>query len=226
MKPLMLLRPEPGFGVSAETAREMGMEVIGGPLFSIEPVAWDPPESDAFDGLLIGSANALRHGGEALERYARLPVHVVGEATADAVRAAGMLVGQIGRGGLQSLLDRLAGRTLRLLRLAGEDRVALTAPEGITLETRTVYHAVPEEVADAEKLRTDAVVALHSGAAATRFASEIDRLGIDRSPIAIAAIGPRVAEMVGSGWQSVHIAKAPDDAQLLALARSLCQDSA
>ena len=118
MKPLMLLRPEPGFTVSAETARQMGLEVIGAPLFSIEAVEWDAPESGMFDGLLIGSANALRHGGEALNRYARLPAHVVGEATAEAVRAAGMLVGQIGRGGLQSLLDRLAGRNLRLLRLA------------------------------------------------------------------------------------------------------------
>ena len=225
MRPLLLLRPEPGWTVSAKTARDMGMEVVGAPLFDIETVAWDPPEREQFDGLLIGSANAFRHAGDSLKRYAKLPVHVVGQATADAARSAGLMVGQVGKGGLQSVLDRLAGRKLRLLRLAGEDRVPLTAPEGLRVETRVVYRAVPQSLELPKPLLRGTVVALHSGAAAERFAQECDRLKVDRSKFIVVAIGSRVAEMVGEGWASVHVAWTPDDGAMLALAKSLCQES-
>ena len=225
MKPLLLLRPEPGWMVSAKTARDMGMEVVGAPLFEIEPVAWDPPEQGQFDGLLIGSANAFRHAGDNLKRYAKLPVHVVGQATADAARSAGLMVGQVGKGGLQSVLDRLQGRKLRLLRLAGEERVPLKAPEGLSIETRVVYRAVPQSLELPEPLLRGTVVALHSGAAAGRFAQECERLKVDRTKFIVVAIGPRVAEMVGEGWASVHIAWTPDDGAMLALAKSLCQES-
>lgn len=225
MKPLVLLRPEPGWTISAETARATGIEVAGAPLFEVEPAAWDAPPGEDFDGLLVGSANVFRHGGEALRNYTGLPVHVVGAATADAARAAGFLVGQVGRGGLQSVLDALAGRELRLLRLAGEDRVALQAPVGIAVETRTVYRAVPQPLAVQAIPREGAVVALHSGAAARRFAEECERLDFARQTLDIVAIGPRVAEQAGSGWRSIHIADSPDDGAVLAMARALCQDS-
>ena len=225
MKPLFLFRPEPGWSVSAQIARDMGMDVRGAPLFTIEPVAWEAPSPEGFDGLLVGSANAFRHGGKQLEAFTRLPVHAVGEATADAARGAGFLVGQTGRGGLQGLLDALDGRALRLLRLAGEDRVTLRAPDSVTLETRVLYRSEPQglSIDDAAALRSGGVVALHSGAAAQRFAGEADREGLDRSRIALALIGPRVEPFAGTGWQSIHIADAPTDAELLALARSLCQ---
>ncbi|WP_345725598.1 uroporphyrinogen-III synthase [Qipengyuania proteolytica] len=225
MKPLFLLRPEPGWSISAETGRAMGLDVFGGPLFEVEPAQWEAPDPDGFEGLLVGSANVFRHGGDGLEAFSRLPVHVVGQATADAARNAGFVVGQVGRGGLQSVLDALDGRELHLLRLAGEDHVILAAPEGIRIETRVVYRTVPIELADAERLRAGGVVALHSGAAATRFAEECDRLGLERALIDLAVIGPRVAEMAGTGWRSIHIAEAAEDTQLLALAKALCQDS-
>ena len=151
MKPLFLIRPEPGWSVSAETARAMGLDVHGAPLFTIEPVAWDAPDPADFDGLLVGSANTFRHGGKQLAKLTKLPVHAVGEATADAARAAGFLIGRTGRGGLQNLLDELSKRELRLLRLAGADRVTLRLPDGIRVETRTVYRAVPEGLAEEDR---------------------------------------------------------------------------
>ncbi|QYJ08600.1 uroporphyrinogen-III synthase [Qipengyuania flava] len=203
----------------------MGMNVRGAPLFAIEPVAWDAPSPEEFDGLLVGSANAFRHAGPQLDAYTRLPVHAVGEATAVAARNAGFLVGQTGRGGLQGLLDTLDGRALRLLRLAGEDRVPLHAPDSVTVETRVVYRAEPQGLTseDAEALRSGGVVALHSGAAARRFAEEAEREGLDRSRIDLALIGPRVEPMAGTGWRSIHTADTPSDTDLLALARALCQ---
>jgi len=225
MKPLFLLRPEPGWSVSAQMARDMGLEVHGRPLFTIEPVEWRVPQAETYDGLLIGSANAFRHGGKSLGALTKLPVHAVGEATADAARGAGFLVGRTGRGGLQNLLDDLAGREVRLLRLAGEDRVTLRVPDGIAIDTRILYRAVPESLAeeDIALLRQGGVVALHSGAAAERFKVECDRHDLDRTRIDLATIGPRVAELAGEGWGSVHTAEAPGDSELLALAQGLCQ---
>ncbi|WP_370032178.1 uroporphyrinogen-III synthase [Qipengyuania mesophila] len=225
MKPLFLLRPEPGWSVSAQMARDMGLDVHGRPLFDIEPVEWEVPLAKAYDGLLVGSANVFRHGGKQLEKLIKLPVHAVGEATADAARAAGFLIGRTGRGGLQNLLDDLAGRELHLLRLAGEDRVTLRVPDGIAIDTRTLYRAEPGSLAeeDIALLRDGGVVALHSGAAAERFKVECDRHELDRTRIDIAAIGPRVAELAGESWGSVHMAEAPGDSELLALAQSLCQ---
>lgn len=225
MKPLFILRPEPGWTISVETAREMGLEVHGAPLFTIEPVAWQAPQPEDFDGLLVGSANVFRHGGKQLETLTKLPVHAVGETTADGARTAGFLVGRTGRGGLQNLLDDLAGRELHLLRLAGEDRVTLRLPDGISVDTQVLYRAVPEALAaeDIELLREGGVVALHSGAAAERLQVEFERHELDRGRVDLAVIGPRVAELAGEGWRSVHIADAAGDSELLALAKALCQ---
>ena len=225
MKSLFILRPEPGWAISVETAREMGLEVHGAPLFTVEPVAWQAPLAEDFDGLLVGSANVFRHGGKQLETLTKLPVHAVGEATADAARTAGFLVGRTGRGGLQNLLDELAGRELHLLRLAGEDRVTLRLPDGIAVDTQVLYRAVPEALAeeDIALLREGGVVALHSGAAAERLQVEFDRHALDRAQVDLAVIGPRVAELAGEGWRSVHTAEAPGDSELLALAKALCQ---
>lgn len=225
MKPLFLFRPEPGWSISAKTASDMGLDVHGAPLFTIEPVEWEAPDPAEFDGLLVGSANAFRHSGKQLEGLTKLPVHAVGDATADAARNAGFLIGRTGRGGLQDLLDDLDGRELHLLRLAGEDRVPLRLPDAIKVDTLTVYRAVPESLAedDIALLRSGGVIALHSGAAVERLQVEFERHDIARSGVDLAVIGQRVSEMAGEGWQSVHVADAPGDSELLALARALCQ---
>ena len=204
MKTLFLFRPEPGWSVSSKTALDMGLDVSGAPLFTVEPVDWEVPDPEQFDGLLVGSANVFRHGGKQIDRLTKLPVHAVGDATADAARNAGFLIGRTGR---------------------GEDRVTLRLPEKIRMETKIVYRAVPQSMTDDDiaRLRTGGVVAVHSGAAAERLQVEFDRHDMDRSQVDLAVIGPRVAEMAGEGWRSVEIADAPGDSELLALARALCQ---
>ena len=52
---------------------------------------------------------------------------------------------------------------------------------------------------------------------------EFDRHGLDRARVDLAVIGPRVAEMAGEGWGTVHTADAPGDSELLALAQALCK---
>ncbi len=221
---IFAIRPQPGLQSTLQAARDLNMAVLGRPLFEVVPVAWDAPDASEFDALLLGSANAIRHGGAALEGLLTLPVHAVGEATAIAAREAGFTVAQTGVGGLQALVDAADGDT-HFLRLAGSEHVPLDLPDSAKVTTRIVYdvRALPLSGSDEVSLRaSDPLVLLHSAAAARHFASECERRGLDKSRIALACIGPRVAQAAGSGWRDCQSAPQPDDAALLALARDMC----
>lgn len=222
---VFVFRPEPGLSVTLETARALELDVKGCPLFEVEPVEWGAPKADSYDGLLVGSSNVFRHGGTHLTRLTALPVYAVGEATAEGAREKGYMVARTGTGGLQALLDKMKPGERHMLRLAGEAHVELQPPEGMTIDTRVVYRTRPLKVADemADTMRVGGVVLLHSGEAAKRLFEECERLEIDRSRLALAVLGPRIAELAGEGWHSVHIANQPRDAELLALAEQLCQ---
>jgi uroporphyrinogen-III synthase len=223
MSRILAIRPEPGLTATRALGREMGLTITGAPLFEIRAVAWDCPDPAAIDALLIGSANAIIHGGEGLARLIDKPIHAVGESTAAAARAAGFGLAAIGSGGLQGVLDAIAPPS-RLLRIAGAEHVPLTAREGIGIETVIAYESVaialPEPLIAA---LTDApLVLLHSAAAAAHFASECERLALDRGDIALAALGPRIAAAVGAGWRAIHIAPRPRDRDLLEMVCNLC----
>jgi uroporphyrinogen-III synthase len=226
--PLLILRPEPGNAASCAAAAALGVQAVAAPLFAIEILAWQAPDPAAFDALLIGSANALRHAGPALAAYAAKPAYVVGEATAQATLQAGLQVAAIGSGGLQSVFDHVPIAHPRLLRLAGQERVVLCPPPHVSLIERVVYGAAPLPLpaAIARLILTHAlpalVVALHSAQAASHFSAEIDRLKLPRQRLHLATIGPRVSAAAGDGWGSLHTAPTPDDRSLLALAAQLC----
>lgn len=217
MRKLLLLRPEPGLSDSAERARALGLEIIECPLFRVEPVEWAVPDPARFEGLLLTSANALRHGGQGLEQLCSLPVHAVGPVTAAAARDAGFDVVSVGATNVADLLGQLPG-DLRLLHLAGEDRREL--PEG-RAEQVTVYRSAT--IADPALPSLDGLVAaVHSPRAGARLAELADR----RSGTIIAAISHSAAEASGKGWERVEAAPEPIDSSLLALAARLCHTSA
>lgn len=224
MTALTVIRPEPGCSATVAAAQAQGLDALGMPLFEVRSRAWTIPEG-VFDALLVGSANALRHGGPRLGGLTGLPVYAVGETTAEAARTAGFTVAASGQGGLQDLLGQLEPAHRRLLRLAGEERVDLAPPPGVELVERAVYasEALPMSEALATALRDGGIVLLHSAAAARHFAAECDRLAIPRAALSLACIGPRVAAAAGSGWASLQSAAEPTDAALLALARGMCQ---
>ena len=226
IRPLALLRPEPGWSASAAKARELGIAVIGHPLFVPEAIAWTVPDG-AFDALLAGSATVFCHGGAGLDTLRHLPVHAVGAATAAAAQAAGFTVTRVGEGGLQALLDASKGKPLRFLRLGGVERVNLTPRGGQELTEIAVYRMceVGLTAAFAERLEEgNAVVALHSAAAARHFEREVERLRLPRAELLLLALGPRIAEAAGLGWAAVLTARRPNDAELLAKAGALCKE--
>ena len=224
-RPIVAIRPEPGCSATVEQGHRDGLAIEPWPLFEVRPLAWDPPPPEPIDGLLLGSANALRHAGAGLAAFRGKPAYAVGQATAAAAEAAGLRVAGVGQGGLQRLLDPLRP-PLTLLRLAGEEHVPLRRPLGIVVETRVVYRnlALPLSEGLADMLRGGALVLLHSAAAARHLGTECDRLGIPRSAVAVAALGPRIAGAAGGGWRDCRAAAQPRDAALLALARDMCHD--
>ena len=225
MTAVIVIRPQPGCQASVAAACAAGLDAHGFALFEVRAVDWDPPDPATVDALLIGSANALRHGGEALARYRGKPAYVVGEATAEAARRAGLAVAATGEGGLQAVLDGIGRESARVLRLAGRDRVALAPPEGVRLVERIVYASdpLPMSADCARLLAQGAVVMLHSAEAARHFAGQCDAHGIARGRVELAALGPRIAEAAGQGWAAIAASERPTDHALLALARDLCQ---
>lgn len=225
--PALVIRPEPGCSTTVAALQTMRVAARGAPLFAVTPIDWTLPEPASYDALLIGSANALRHGGAELAALRGRPTYAVGATTADAARAAGLEVIATGEGGLQALLAHLAPAHRRLLRLSGRERIELEPPPGITISQVVVYASdplpMPPEAARA--LRQPAVIVLHSGEAARHFAGQCDALAIDRSQLHLAAIGSRVLAAAGPGWASVRAAPRPEEQALLALAYDMCQTS-
>lgn len=217
LRPLAL-RPEPGLAATLERACAQGLAITGHALSAIVPVAWDCPDPAAYDGLLIGSANAILHGGPQLARFAGKPVYAVGEATAGAARAEGFTVALTGSGGLQGVLDAVPAPA-RLLRIAGEEHVPLSPPAGVTFDTVIAYRsiALPLDPVLPLLVSGEALVLLHSAATAAHFAAECDRLGVARAGVTLAALGPRIAAAAGPGWRAVHTAARPEESNLLQL---------
>lgn len=226
---ILALRPEPGLAATLEKVRARGLAITGCALSEIRSVGWSCPEPAAYDGLLIGSANAILHGGAQLAQLSDKPVYAVGEATAAAARAAGFTVAMTGSGGLQGVLDAIPSfgpAPCHLLRIAGEERVALAPPFGVSFDEVIAYRSCPLPLDPAAPLLASgkALVLLHSAATAAHFAAECDRLGLARAGIALAALGPRIALAAGSGWRAVHTAPRPDEAALLAMACDVCNN--
>ncbi len=220
---VLVVRPEPGLSATVKAANAMGLNAIGYPLFEIRACEWECPNSASMDALLIGSANAIRHGGEALELLKDKPVYAVGEKTAEVARDAGFTVAAVGSGGLQNVLDAIEPPT-RLLRIAGADHVDLTPPEGVSMCEVIAYESVALELPEPLRPLQDLglTVLLHSARAAEQFDRESRRLALERSRISLVVIGPRVAEAAGEGWAAIHVSPEPNDHAMLEMARDVC----
>jgi uroporphyrinogen-III synthase len=205
--------------------RAAGHDPLVCPLFRIEQVAWTPADPDAYDALLVGSANVFRHGGPALADLKSLPVYAVGGKTARMAMDLGFRVRGQGQGGLAALLPMLVEEGhLHILRLAGEDHVDLPATR-LAIDTRIVYRsrALPMPGELAEALQSPAVVLLHSARAAQHFGQLVDDAGLSRTHISLALFAPALVDASGDGWAAVRVATTTDDRALLDAAAALCQ---
>ncbi|KHL25318.1 hypothetical protein PK98_00865 [Croceibacterium mercuriale] len=224
--PVIAIRPEPGNAATIAAGSALDLPIHGHPLFAVVPLPWSAPPPAQVDALLLGSANALRHGGAHLAQYRGKPALCVGAATAEAAREAGLIVQAVGAGGLQQVLDTQPGNPARLLRLGGRSHVAVVPPPGAAITFVAVYDVVPQPCDDDLRalLQRPCIVLLHSADASAHLAAEFTRMGLSRGQVALATLGPRISAAAGQGWRQVADARQPNDSALLALAAQLCQD--
>ncbi|RVT90781.1 uroporphyrinogen-III synthase [Sphingomonas crocodyli] len=223
---LIILRPEPGATQTMKLAREQGWNPYVSPIFRIESVAWDAPPAADYEALIVTSANAVRQAGKGLRQYRDLPAYAVGSATARALKAEGFPDIHTGRGDAAALLATLAEEGVqRALHLAGVEHRDASHPD-VVVDRRIVYQsAAAGQLGQGTRgalAAGGAIVLLHSGRAAQRFAELVDQDGIARAGIGLAALSPAILADAGTGWGVAIAAPKPDDIALLAAAARLC----
>jgi uroporphyrinogen-III synthase len=165
---LLVTRPEPDAGRTAEALRLLGHEVIVSPLFAFRPLTDRPLPVRRFQAVVVTSANGVRalaaHPDR--ERLAHLPLFAVGDATALEARRADFAEAR-SAGGAAGDLIRLLVEDCRpadgpLLYVAGEARAAdLEGPlaeAGFAVQTAVLYRMEPLA------LSREALAALRDGA--------------------------------------------------------------
>ena len=221
---VLILRPQPGAEESAERARAMGLTPVVAPLFTVAPIAWRPPDPAVFDAVMMTSANAARHGGDALTSFLALPCYATGEATAAAARQAGFADIRVGPSDGAALVAMMAGDGVATaFHPCGRDRTELESG-GLRIVDVPVYAAetvrrLPPEAGAA--LQNGALALIHSPRAGALLARLFEG---DRAFVPLAAISTTAAAAAaGDGWKYVAVAEQPRDQALLELAAKLCQ---
>lgn len=227
--PIIILRPQPGAAQTAQRVRALGLQPIIMPLFTIKPRDWAMPSGA--DSLLLGSANAVRHAGDKLDKLQGLPAYTVGSATAIAAQEVGLDVRFNGSSDLQQALDRLIDDGWRRpLRLCGLQHNALHQPDDVQIMTAINYESAAQSVSDAQHdiLRKPAIILVHSARALARLEKVIISGSHDAVHLvkqhSIIAISARAAAGASLSWGKIAAAPMPSDHEMLKLAEILCDE--
>jgi uroporphyrinogen-III synthase len=223
IRPVLIIRPEPGNANTAARAGAFELDTRAIPLFEIRPIVWEPPDPKPYVGVLLTSASALRSAGPQLARYTHLPAFAVGGVTAQLARDAGFVSVVEGDSDVTRLVGKIATLGLhRLLHFCGTD-VRAFDPYGVVIDRCVVYSAdaIEPPAAFAPIIAEGPVVLVHSPRAAARLAELVEPEA--RARIALVAISANAAEAAGPGWEEVAIASEPRDEALLEIAAHLCR---
>lgn len=207
---IAVLRPEPGNRVTAAAIAARGRIAIRMPLFELRPLAWEVPDAAAFDALILTSANAIRHGGAGLAALHSLPVHAVGQATAEAALRSGFDVRFVGNEGAAALIARAEAAGIRhALHLAGRERTL----EAGGIVSRVIATYASERRTPDDFARLAGGIALVQSARSGAWLGELaDTQRLDRSGIALVAISTAAAAAAGTGWERIIVAGVTNEA--------------
>jgi len=220
---LLILRPEPAAGRTADKAARLDFDVLRHPLFAPLPLDWSAPPVDGFDALLLTSANTVRLAGPRLAAYRALPTYAVGAATAAALQEAGFAEVIWGEGDASVIAARIAADGHRaVLHLAGTTVAPVEAgPLHLTRIAVYTMTSLPPDLALLRDATPGTILLVHSPRAGERLAERIPRDG--RGALHIVAISRAALAACGSGWASLSAPRQPVDDDMLALALSLCE---
>lgn len=229
MSDILVLRPQPGAAQTAARAAALGLDAAIAPIFSIQPVAWEPPSPGEIEAVILTSANAARQAGPGLAAFLSLPCYAVGDATAYEARRAGFTGVTAGPRDGEAVIAKAERDGIgRALHLCGREHVEAVSKH-LSIVRRIVYSSealdrLPSEGTDA--IAAGALVLIHSPRAGREFARLAESAGIDREQVRLAAISIAAADAAGDGWRAKAVARAPRDEALLELAAGLCKNGA
>jgi uroporphyrinogen-III synthase len=231
---LLVTRPQEDGEPTAAALRARGHSVLLAPLLRIEPLAGEFG-AGPFAAVLTTSANAVRaiSGHARFSELPSIPLYTVGRRSAEAARAVGFAITRSAEGDAHDLVGivmrEMAGASLPLLYLAGEDRSVDLAQQlgrhGLTVRTAVVYRAVA-----AERLPPEAEQAIAAGAldgvlhysrrSAEAFLRCADAAGLRKRALASThfCLSTQVAAPLDeAGAAAIRVASQPDEDALLEL---------
>lgn len=230
MRRVLVTRPLPDAGHTADKLAELGLEPVLLPLTRIEPVQPEiPPQEASFGAVAVTSANAVRHAPFALlKQIASVPVFAVGRKTGRAARQAGLRVADEDAGDAAILLERIVAAVpsgTRVLLLCGRVRRGILEPEltraGLGVTVVATYDTLPSPPSAREfeaalgGTPIDAVLLYSAFAAEIAVSISEDALFSDASYFAISA---RVAKVLPEKLQDrVHVAREPTEEGMLSV---------
>lgn len=223
MRRVLILRPEPGAGRTAQAVARLGLEAVVHPLFAPQPLEWTAPLAGDFDALLMTSAHAVRLAGPALTAYRKLPAYAVGSATAAAVQAQGFDRVVAGDGDASAIAAQIATDGHRaVLHLAGTTVAPMEAgPLHVTRIAVYSMTSLPPDPALLHDAVPGTVLLVHSPRAGERLAAQVPMAA--RAGLHIVAISTATLAACGTGWASAQAPDQPRDDDMLALVRGLCE---
>ncbi len=230
---VLVTRPEEDAAALVAALKARGHEALVEPMLTVAPAPDVTPlgDLDGVQALLFTSANGARAFAR-LSKRRDLPVLAVGDASAEAARAAGFAAVESAGGNVDDLarlaIDQLNPADGVLYqaaanRLAGDLKGALEAA-GFTLRREILYQTVPVTNLSASLRRELAAgqvtaATFFSPRTAETFAGLIEKMGLAGSCAETTALcfSEAVAEKLrGLDWRAVLVAERPNQNSLLA----------
>lgn len=223
---VLVTRPRHQAEATAALLRRRGHQPLVDPILSIEPLPLPPLDPSGFAALVVTSANAVP---ALVKPLCRLPLYVVGPATAAAAAAAGWPIAGEASGDGASLAGLLAARLRggRILHLGGADVAdglpEGLAPAGIAVEHHAAYRAVaaaglPPATRRALQARQLDAVLLMSPRTARIWCGLVRDAGLEGEArlLLAACLSEAVATAArGLGWRELRIAASRDQTALV-----------
>jgi len=250
-KKILIIRPQPDADRDVAFLRRYGVPALASPSMQRMHQTHEFPDLVNFSGIILTSRNAveaitkLDKFNADTDSWAKLPVFVVGSATATAARDAGFSNIIRGAGGGAGLLATIScyftekigkqdsGKSsytnLPLLWPSGVeisfDLVAALATQGIAVQRLPVYQMIANDGLDptiTDKITEGAIAAVvaMSPRSAQIFRRNLD--AVDKASslegMVLIAGSTAIVTAAGGGWQTVYTARQPRRSRLLAIA--------
>ena len=250
-KMTLIIRPQPDADRDVALLIRYGVPALVSPSMKRTHQTHELPELVNFSGIIMTSRNAVeaitKFGkvNAVTSRWAKLPVFVVGPATAAAARDAGFSNIIRGTGGGAGLLAPIIryftekigkqengksfNTNLSLLWPSAVeisfDLVAALSPHGVAVQRLPVYQMIASAGLDStitDKITEGAIAAVVAMSARSvqifRRNLDVDCTASSLSGMVLIAGSSAIAEAAGGGWQTVYIARQPSRSRLLAIA--------